>query len=305
MNQVYSIKKDKKDELSEYIRQLITSQCFMSTTGSFTLIAISSISIDNANHCSNDIYGFNFNTNNYGSKCINVLIYLYPKSDNTPLIIDETMRGYDYYTTSNNITIKLSNFLNNNPKWSNITDWAEPTTNKVRCKYINTYLIDNEQTIGFKRPDNKEYILDIPNEFLENGLNFRRVVGGPSLHSWIKSMEESLTTKYYRELAIDDLYDIKRNQTIYVDGTWFEYDYNDGLVEVFSIQDYPPVQKTSPNNLISKRMIELGLINIDSLSNNTKIVNKIEKSLFERYDKELKVNKIKVILSQRSDKIKI
>lgn len=118
-------------------------------------------------------------------------------------------------------------------------------------------------------------------------------------------MEESLTTKYYRELAIDDLYDIKRNQTIYVDGLWFEYDYNDGLVEVFSIQDYPPVQKTSPNNLISKKMIELGLINIDSLSNNTKIVNEIEKSLFERYDKELKVNKIKVILSQRSDKIKI
>ena len=296
MNQVYSIKKDKKDELSEYIRQLITSQCFMSTTGSFTLIAISSISIDNANHCSNDIYGFNFNTNNYGSKCINVLIYLYPKSDNTPLIIDETMRGYDYYTTSNNITIKLSNFLNNNPKWSNITDWAEPTTNKVRCKYTNT----NSQNItcGFKRPDNKEYILDIPNEVLDNG----RVVGNsnPSapINVWIKSMEESLTTKYYRELAIDDLYDIKRNQTTYVDGLWFEYDYNDGLVEVFAIIDYK-------NNLISKRMIELGLINIDSLSNNTKIVNEIEKSLFERYDKELKVNKIKVILSLRSDKIKI
>lgn len=292
MNQVYSIKKDKKDELSEYIRQLILKY----VKSESEVVAISSISIDNTNLCSNDIYGFNFNSNNYGSKCINVLIYLYPKSDNTPLIIDETMRGYDYYTSSNNITIKLSNFLNNNPKWCNITDWAEPSTNKIRCKYTNT----NGQNItcGFKRPDDKEYILDIPNEVLDNG----RVVGNsnPSapINVWIKSMEESLTTKYYRELAIDDLYDIKRNQRTYVDGIWFDYDYNDGLVEVFGIIDYK-------HNLISKKMIELGLINIDSLSNNTKIVNEIEKSLFERYDKELKVNKIKVILSQRSDKIKI
>lgn len=284
---IYNIKEDKKDELFEYIRQLIIVQCKYENS-----IAISNnIGIYNVNNCSNDIYGFNFDRNNNGTKCINITVYQNCKStfDNPkPLIVDN---GYKYYS---NLTIKLSNFLNNNPKWSNISDWTEP--NKEKCKYATTSSLN--KTCGFRRPDNKEYILDIPNEVLDNG----RVVGSsnPSapINVWIKSMEESLTTKYYRDLAIDDLYDIKRNQTTYADGIWFEYDYNNGLVEVFGIHEYK-------NNLISKKMIELGLINVDSLSNNNKVIKEIEKSLFERHDKELKVNNIKIILSDRNDKIKI
>lgn len=292
MVQIYDIREDKKDELFEYVRQLIKSQY-----GYIKPIAISGISINNTNLCSNDIYGFHFNANNSGSKCINVGIYNDPKVDNPPLIIDKKIKGYDYYTYSTNVTIKLSNFLNNNPQWSDIDDWADPiTTNRKKCKYTNT---DSQtKTCGFRRPDDMEYILDIPDEALDNG----RVVGNsnPSapINVWIRSMEEALTTRYYRDLALDDVYDIKRNQITWIDGLWFEYDYLSGNVEVFSILDY----KT---NLISRKALELGIINTESLSNNVKVVKEIEKSLFERYDRILKVDKINIILSERDSKIKI
>ena len=293
MIKIYNIKEDKLEEFFEYVRQLIKSQY-----GYINPIGISYLSIDSRNVCGTDIYDFNFNANNSGSKCINVGIYKDPKVDNPPLIVDDKkIRGYDYYTYSTNVTIKLSNFLNNNPQWSDITDWADPIiVNREKCKYTNT---DGQtKTCGFRRPDEKEYILDIPDEALDNG----SVVGNsnPSapINVWIRSMEESLTTRYYRDLALDDVYDIKRNQTTWVDGLWFGYDYNAGLVEVFTILDY----KT---NLISRKTLELGIINIDSLSNNVKVVKEIEKSLFERYDRVLKVDKVKIILSERGNKIKI
>lgn len=295
MSKIYNIKEDIKDQIYEYIRYLIKCQY-----GYIDQIALSYISIDNTNTCSRDIYGFNFNGNNSGSKCINCGIYTIPKVDNPPLIVeladDKKSRGYDYYTYSSGVSIKLSNFLKNNPEWSNIEDWADPIFKRMKCKYTTTD--SATKTCGFRRPDEKEYILDIPEHALDRG----RVVGSsdPSapINVWIKSMEDSLTTRYYRDLSLDEIYNIKRNQSTYIDGLWFGYDYMDGIVEVYCINDF----KT---NLISKKSLDLGIINVDSLSNNEKVIREIEKSLIERYDRELKINTIKIVTSDRTDKIKI
>lgn len=59
------------------------------------------------------------------------------------------------------------------------------------------------KTSTFKRPDGREYVLNIPNEALTNGV----VVGSdnPSapINVWRVSMENKLTKKYYREKSID------------------------------------------------------------------------------------------------------
>ena len=71
-----------------------------------------------------------------------------------------------------------------------------------------------------------------------------------------------------------------------------------GVVELFNIREYNI-------NLISKKSLELGIISIDSLSSNVKVIEGIEKSLFERHDKELKVNQIKIVFSERNNKIRL
>lgn len=213
---IYNIKENRKEEILEYIRALIETR--------YGYPALASISIDDQSVCGSDIYGFQFNGGNTGSKCINCVIFKNPKSEDDPLIIGHGMRGYDYYGTSSNVTIKLSNFLAENPKYANMEEWLDPAVSeRERCKNTNTD--SRTKTCGFRRPDGLEYILDIPDEALDNG----RVVGNSSpsapINVWMKNMEDSLTTRYYRDLALDDIYNIKRDQVTWINGIWFGYDY--------------------------------------------------------------------------------
>ena len=130
---------------------------------------------------------------------------------------------------------------------------------KLKCKY--THTDSTTKTCGFRRPDGKEYILDIPNEALTRD----RVVGSdnPSapINVWIRSMEDSLTTRYYRDLTLDELMNIKRDQVTCINGLWFAFDYLDGYVEVYVIKDYG---YHTGGNLISKKSLDLGLIKVDA-----------------------------------------
>lgn len=66
----------------------------------------------------------------------------------------------------------------------------------------------------------------------------------------------------------------------------FVYDYKDGDVEIFRINSYQ-------TNILHKKAIELGIINIDI--DNKVIKEEIEKSLSEKYNKEMKVNSLKIV----------
>ncbi len=48
---------------------------------------------------------------------------------------------------------------------------------------------------------------------------------------------------------------------------------------------------TVPDN---KNLFDIGIISLEALDSNKKIISEIEKSLFEKFDKELKVKEIKI-----------
>lgn len=244
------------------------------------IVAIAGISIDTPIN-NTDIYGFNFNAN--ANKCltINCCIYYKPKEifNNTPLRIEslspesKKFRGYDYYTYSSNCAIKLSNFISRFPHYSNLEDWTEKVKNeKISCKYSGhnttnktvSIRLPNSETISIKWPDN---------------------ITDSNLLTWVKPIEEAETKKYYRQKAFDKLFNIKREQIIWIKGVWLSYDYINGLVEIKSIR------VNNQNDLISKKLFDIGLINKESL-NNEIVKTEIEQSLFDNYDEKLSVNKI-------------
>ena len=232
-----------------------------------------------------DIYGFNFNAN--ANKCltINCSIYHTPMIakeifNDTPLRVEslspesKTFRGYDYYTSSSNCAIKLSNFISKFPQYSNLEDWAEKVkSEKINCKYSGhnstnktvSIRLPNNETINIKWPDN--------------------ITSDSNLLTWVKPIEDAETKKYYRQKAFDKLFNIKREQIIWIKGVWISYDYINGLVEIKT------VRVNNQNNLISNKLFDIGLIDKESL-NNEIVKIEIEQSLFDNYDEKLPINKI-------------
>ena len=94
---------------------------------------------------------------------------------------------------------------------------------KQPCRYSghNT----DERRAAIARPDGKSYWVNFPDDEPDD----RRIL------TWIKPIVESLTISYWRD-ALDKTLNIKREQSVWVEGLWFSYDYKDGLVEVYDIK---------------------------------------------------------------------
>ncbi len=110
---------------------------------------------------------------------------------------------------------------------------------KEPCRYSghNT----DERRAAIARPDGKSYWINFPDDEPDD----RRIL------TWIKPIVESLTISYWRDIALDKTFNIKREQSVWIEGLWFSYDYKDGLVEVYDIRKdkqtygsiYKPVMK--------------------------------------------------------------
>lgn len=216
MKNLYKI--DKNNPVVELIRQEIHKGYFKENG---IEIAIDHLSIDSQSVCTNELYGFHFNVYTMLTPTINVGIYTRAKVDNPPTIIQDNQKGYDYYQSSTNISIKLKNFIERFPQYKEIEEWATPAP-KEKCKYHNS----SDKVVYIKRPDDKHYLVDIPDGVIN---------GSTEWSNWMNPLEESLTTKFYRDKAFDDLYNIKRGLTFYVDGFWYFYDYFDGVVEIYGV----------------------------------------------------------------------
>ena len=95
---------------------------------------------------------------------------------------------------------------------------------KQSCRYSGHN--SSERRVSIERPDGKEYWINFP----DNEKDDRRIL------TWIKPIVESLTISYWRDIALDKTFNIKREQFVWVEGLWFLYDYKDGLVEVYDIK---------------------------------------------------------------------
>ena len=95
---------------------------------------------------------------------------------------------------------------------------------KEPCRYRghNT----EERRAAIERPDGKSYWVDFPDDEPND----------KNLLTWIKPIVESLTISYWRDIALDKTFNIKREQSVWVEGLWFSYDYKDGVVEVYDIR---------------------------------------------------------------------
>ena len=95
---------------------------------------------------------------------------------------------------------------------------------KEPCRYSghNT----DERRAAIQRPDGKQYWVNFPDDEPND----------KNLLTWIKPIVDSLTISYWRDIALDKTLNIKREQSVWVDGLWFLYDYKDGLVEVYDIR---------------------------------------------------------------------
>jgi hypothetical protein len=83
-----------------------------------------------------------------------------------------------------------------------------------------------ERRAAIERPDGKSYWVNFPDDEPND----------KNLLTWIKPIVESLTISYWRDIALDKTFNIKREQSVWVEGLWFSYDYKDGLVEVYDIK---------------------------------------------------------------------
>ena len=83
-----------------------------------------------------------------------------------------------------------------------------------------------ERRAAIERPDGKSYWVDFPDDEPND----------KNLLTWIKPIVESLTISYWREIALDKTFNIKREQCVWVEGLWFSYDYKDGVIEVYDIR---------------------------------------------------------------------
>ena len=211
MNKVYKIKRN--HEIVEFIRQEIENSWGKK-------VGISDLGIYDRALCGGDIYGLSFNANNWDVLTINVGVYTTPIVENPPTNLTK-LRGYDYYKYSTNCSIKLKTFLDRNPQWSKIDEWADLILlERKKCRYSGHN--NKERRFNMSIQDGVNYIVSFP----ENEPDDKNLL------EWTKPLEEILSVRYHRELGLDRALNIKRNKSVYVDGIWFKYDYFDGDVEI-------------------------------------------------------------------------
>jgi hypothetical protein len=271
MKKIYTIKKD--HPVLEVIRQEILK------SPGFTkdVIGIGSPSIDDKALCGSDIYGFHFNANNWDVLTLNIGVFFNPKSEDAPKILSEHNKGYDHYTTSSNVSIKLKTFLERNPEFKNIEEWAEKVVYK-KGKFKYNGHNSNERRFSVSGIGDLKYDISFP----ENVPNDKGIL------EWSKPACEALTKSYWREVRLDETFNIKRGRSVWVEGTWFTYDYKDGLIEVYDarihsnsiwscVKLFDPKKETLDK---IKFEIEGG----DILVNEVKFINKKEKQKRFKYE---------------------
>ena len=94
--------------IKNFIRQEIINIWSLSK---YNDIGIGVSTIDNTPICSNELYGLHFNSNNNNVLCINVAVFIEPKSTKSPQILIKGNSGYNFYKSSTSCTIKLKTFL--------------------------------------------------------------------------------------------------------------------------------------------------------------------------------------------------
>ena len=174
---------------------------------------------------SRDIYGFQFNANNWDVNTIDIGYYSQPKADNAPKFITKEIKGYDFYTYSCNTCIKLKTFLEKNPQWVETTyEWMIPVKEEKKKARYDGHNIERKSA-SIRLPNDKTISIDIPSDVTESGFL-----------SWVNSEAEKITLQYYREEALNITFNIKKDKNVYVDGIWFKYDYIDGKVEIHDLR---------------------------------------------------------------------
>ncbi len=223
MKKVYTIKNN--HPVLETIRQEILN----SPGYTKDIIGVCLPSIDDRALCNSDIYGLHFDSNNWDVLTINVGVFFNPKSDTSPKFIteDDIIRGYDHYTTSSNVSIKLKTFLERNPQFNDIDEWTIPVVHpKGKLKYSSHN--SEQRRFSVDGIEGVKYEVSFP----ENVKSDRGV------SDWSKPACEALTKAHWREVALDIAFNIKRDRCVWVEGVWFSYDYKDGLVEVHNAKIY-------------------------------------------------------------------
>jgi hypothetical protein len=214
MNRVYTIKDD--HPVIDFIRLEIEG--YLNKP-----VCISKPSIDNEPVCGSDIYGLQFNSNNRLVPTINVNVFYQEKSDNSPKILKSDESGYEYYKYSTSVSIKLKTFIERNPQFNNIDDWADIVKPKRESfRYHGHNSINKRFTAAI---NSVNYSISFPKDKESDS----------DILDWSKPACEALTRMYWRDKALDIAFNIKRNRTVWVDGIWFRYDYKDGLVEIYDM----------------------------------------------------------------------
>lgn len=174
---------------------------------------------------STDIYGFKFNGNNWDVRVINIAYFKGPKVENASKILNADVNGYDQYKYSCNTCIKLKTFLERNPQWSqNIDEWMIPIIEDKKSAKYEGHNTDR-RTASIRLPNDRSVIVKMPDDLTQS-----------DFLDWVHSEAEKITIQYYREEALNEVFNIKRDRSVYVNGIWFKYDYIDGLVEIHDIR---------------------------------------------------------------------
>lgn len=218
MKTLYKINKD--HEVVEFIRQEILSRYDKD------IIAITIPRIEDSAACSVDLYGFHFTATNH-SPTINLAIFYNAKGDETPTILSGRKKGYDYYTTSCSVSIKLKTFLERNPQFEDISEWTTPVIEEKKELYYSGHNTEDRR-FSVRGIESLEYTVSFP----------EHVEDDRGITTWSKPACEALTRMYYRNKSLDIALNIKRGKHAYVEGIWFKYDYKDGIVEIYDANLY-------------------------------------------------------------------
>lgn len=293
MNKLYEIKKN--HPIKHFIRQEILKNGY----DKYGNIGVCALTIDSESLVEKDLYGLIFNINNFCVPCINARVFINPISNDAPFIIEKHTHVSRFYKRYFNCTIKLKTFLEKNPQWSKIEEWAtlikEP---KIKCEYC----FSSPNQFYFKRPDRKLYVIKTKEPQNNKLFNYMSDV------DCIPSTEKNLTNLYYTEKDYDKKNNVKRDLFVVLKNIIFNYDYRDGIVEIHNIKMFEGnhselklSKDVDEKHSIYKKLIKNSKTINDCISDETK--RKIKKEIESR---DLKVKDIILIKHKhKTNEIKV